>query len=104
MVNIYYLIAAAAIGFVIVFAVIFLVLGGSSAETARLAEVTGAGAELPSSRLLGKGAGGKGLSADKIADLLGPISGLIGTRDDSDLVRRLAAAGYRKSSHAQIYG
>lgn len=102
MINTYYLIAAGAVGFLAIFIVIFLVLGGGSAETARLAEV--AGAELPSSRILGKGGQVGGISIEKIADVLGPISKVLGTKDDSDVVRRLAAAGYRRSSHAQIYG
>jgi tight adherence protein C len=102
MVNTYYFIAAAAIGFVVIFLVIFLVLGGSTAESARLAEV--AGAEMPSTRMLGKGSGAAGVSAERIAELLGPISAMLGSKEDSDVIRRLAAAGYRKGSHAQIYG
>lgn len=101
MVNTYYLIAAFGAAFCVIFLVVFLVLGGGSAETARLAEV--AGPELPSSRMLGKVGGGGRISADRIAQVLSPVYGLFGTREDSDLSRRLASAGYRKLSHAQIF-
>jgi tight adherence protein C len=101
MVNTYYLVAAFAVGFCVIFLVIFLALGGRSAETARLAEV--AGTELPSSRMLGK-AGGEGrINADRIAEVLGPVSRVLGVQEDSDLTRRLASAGYRRASHAQIF-
>ena len=103
MMNTYYLIGAAAGAFCLIFIVAFLVLGGQSAETARLAEVAGAGADIPSTRLLGR-AGQEGrISADRIALALGPVFRLVGTKDDSDLSRRLVSAGYRKVSHGQIF-
>jgi tight adherence protein C len=101
MMNTYYLIAAAGVAFCIIFLVVFFVLGGQSAESGRLAEV--AGAEIPSSRLLGKVGHDGRVSADRIALALGPVFRLVGTREDSDLSRRLVSAGYRKVSHVQIF-
>lgn len=101
MVNTYYLIAAFGAAFCVIFLVVFLVLGGGSAESARLAEV--AGPELPSSRMLGRAGSPGRFNVDRIAEVLGPVSRLFGTRDDSDLSRRLASAGFRKASHAQIF-
>ncbi len=101
MMNTYYLIAAAGGAFCLIFLVVFFVLGVQSAESARLAEVTGG--EIPSTRLLGRvGADGR-ISADRIALALGPVLSLVGSKDDSDLSRRLVSAGYRKASHAQLF-
>jgi len=96
-----YLVAGFGVAFCVIFILVFVVLGRGSAESARLAEV--AGTDLPSTRLLGRPGGETGFSAERIADVLGPISGLLGKRDDSDVVRRLTSAGFRKASHAQIY-
>jgi len=87
--------------FILSFALIFLLMSGRSRESARLMEVT-SGVQ-PSPRPVG-GARWRGLlDVDRVAGIAKPLRGLLGSPQDTELVRRLASAGYRKPSHADVF-
>jgi tight adherence protein C len=87
--------------FAVVFGLILFVLTGRSRESARLMEVTSADQHgVPVS-------GGLKLeslfASDRVAKLVEPVRGLLGSKQDPEMVRRLAAAGYRKAVHADLF-
>src|SRR5712692_883859 len=97
-----FLIAMIAVTFILSFMVIFLVLGGHSPESSRLMEIT-SGTQ-PSRKPVGGPEGWQGLfDADRLARAAAPLRGLFGSKEDSELVHRLASAGYRKAAHADIF-
>ena len=96
-----YLIAAIALIFVLSFALIIVLMGGRSRESARLIEVT-AGAQ-PSSTVVEKAGWRSVIDAERVARIAKPLRGLLGSPQDPDLVRRLASAGYRKPAHAELF-
>ncbi len=79
-----------------------LLLTGRSPEHARLMEVTRGGGAGPVERPV-EGARWRPLvSVEELAKAAGPIRRLLGSREDSELVQRLASAGYRRPAHADI--
>src|SRR3990172_1579757 len=96
-----YLIAGVAAIFVVTFVLLVFLLGGRSRESARLMEVTG-GAAQPYSHEPRTGLQSF-LDSERVARIAKPLRGLLGSREDPDLVRRLASAGYRKPAHADIF-
>ncbi len=96
-----YLVLAMVATFTLGFLVVFLLLGGRSQESKRLMEVTSGLESAPSasdtSRLRSL------LDPDRIVQGVRPLRRLIGTAQDPELLRRLASAGYRKASHAEIF-
>ncbi|MFB3920854.1 MAG: type II secretion system F family protein [Terriglobia bacterium] len=96
-----YLIAGVAAIFVVTFALVILLLGGRSRESTRLMEVTSGTPQpyMPESRTGLQGF----LDSERVAKFAKPLRGLLGSREDPDLVRRLASAGYRKAAHADIF-
>lgn len=99
--NMTYLIAGVAAIFVVTFALVALLLGGRSRESARLIEVTG-GVPQPYSPDTRTGLQSF-LDSERVARIAKPLRGLLGSREDPELVRRLASAGYRKAAHADIF-
>lgn len=89
------------ISFVVSFGLILLIMTGRSRESARLMEVTsGTGPTYaPSSRTTIESL----LESDRVSKIVQPLRGLLGSRQDPELVRRLASAGYRKPVHADTY-
>lgn len=89
------------ISFVVSFGLILLVMTGRSRESARLMEVTEgtSSAYAPSSRTMLESF----LDSGRVSKMVQPLRGLLGSRQDPELVRRLASAGYRKAVHADIY-
>jgi tight adherence protein C len=88
--------------FTVVFGVILFAISGRSKETDRLMEVTGAPSQ------------GGGVSpiptkaesifaSDRVAKLVEPVRSLLGSKQDPEVVRRLASAGYRKAVHADLF-
>jgi tight adherence protein C len=89
------------VAFVLSFGLILLALGGRSRESARLMEVTGG---TPSAYAPGSKTALQSLfDSDRVSKIVQPLRGLLGSRQDPELVRRLASAGYRKSVHADMY-
>jgi len=88
--------------FAIVFGGILFALGGRSRESERLMEVTGSGqtATGPASRSLGVESF---FASDRVARMVEPMRGLLGSKQDPDIVRRLAAAGYRRAVHSDLF-
>jgi len=90
---------------VVVFAVIFggilFVLGGRSRESERLMEVTSTGqpGAAPSRTLRMESF----FASDRVAKLVEPMRSLLGSKQDPEIVRRLAAAGYRRAVHADLF-
>jgi tight adherence protein C len=91
-----------AVSFVVSFGLILLIMTGRSRESARLMEVTSgtAPAYAPSSRTTTLESF---LDSGRVGKIVQPLRGLLGSRQDPELVRRLASAGYRKAVHADIY-
>lgn len=89
------IIVVVAVVFTVVFGLIMFVLTGRSRESARLMEVTST--DQPSA------VAPRGLhldtifASDRVAKLVEPMRGLLGSKQDPEMVRRLAAAGYRLS-------
>jgi tight adherence protein C len=96
-----YVIAAIAVTFVLSFALVALLLGGRSRESARLMEVTG-GAPQPYSPE-SRGGWRAFLDSERMSKLAKPLRRFFGSGGDPELVRRLASAGYRKSTHADVF-
>jgi tight adherence protein C len=90
-----------AISFVVSFGLILLVMSGRSRESARLMEVTSGtpSAYAPSGRTTLESV----LYSERVSKIVQPLRGLLGSRTDPELVRRLASAGYRKPAHADVY-
>ncbi len=89
-----------AVIFTVVFGVILIVLSGRSKESERLMEVTSSDSA---------GVAVRGLkvesifASDRVAKMVEPVRGLLGSKQDPEIVRRLAAAGYRKAVHADLF-
>ncbi len=82
------------------FVLVFMLLSGRSPESVRLMEVTTQARAAAVSR---EGAPGEAwLNVDRIAKILAPIRGFLGAPRETELTR-LASAGYRKPSHADIF-
>lgn len=96
-----YVIITLAVTFVLTFGLILLLVSGRSRESARLMEVTSGvqAAPPPTSRVTLDSL----LESERVSKLVQPLRGLMGSRQDPDLVRRLAAAGYRKPVHADVF-
>ena len=90
-----------AVVFAVVFGLILFVMAGRSRETDRLMEVTSTGQT--------SGAPSSGLrmdtifASDRVAKLVEPVRSLLGSKQDPEMVRRLAAAGYRRAAHADLF-
>jgi tight adherence protein C len=95
-----YIVVIAA-SFVVSFGLILLIMSGRSRESARLMEVTSGtpSAYTPSKRTMLESF----LDSGRIGKIVQPLRGLLGSRQDPELVRRLASAGYRKPVHADAY-
>jgi tight adherence protein C len=89
-----------AVSFLVSFGLILLVLSGRSRESARLMEVTsGASSAYAPSRTALESF----FDSGRISKIVQPLRGLLGSRQDPELVRRLASAGYRKPTHADTF-
>lgn len=90
-----------AVVFTVVFGLIMFVLTGRSRETERLMEVTsGTQAAVPADR----GSSVESIFAsDRVAKMIEPVRGLLGSKQDPEMVRRLATAGYRRGVHADLF-
>jgi tight adherence protein C len=95
------LISAIAVTFVLSFVLISVLLGGRSRASERLMEVTG-GAPAPFAPEK-TGRWQTLLDSDTMAKFAKPLRGLLGSREDPELIRRLASAGYRKPAHADLF-
>ena len=95
------IIVTLAVTFALTFGLVLLVLSGRSRESARLMEVTGGAqaAPAPPTRMTL----GALLDSERVAKLVQPVRSLLGSRQDPDLVRRLASAGFRRPSHADLF-
>jgi tight adherence protein C len=95
------IIVAIVVTFALTFGLVLLVLSGRSRESARLMEVTGGtqAAPGPASRETI----GALLDSERVAKLVQPMRSILGSRQDPELVRRLASAGYRRPSHADLF-
>ncbi len=94
------LVAAIGVTFFIGFVLVFLLLGGRSPESVRLMEVTAEARSAAVPKDIERGPAW--LNADRIAKVLAPIRGILGPPKEAELTR-LASAGYRKPSHADIF-
>jgi tight adherence protein C len=95
------IIIVVAVVFTVVFGLILFVLTGRSRESERLMEVTTTdqpGGAAPSSLRLETI-----FASDRVAKLVEPVRGLLGSKPDPDVVHRLAAAGYRRAVHADLF-
>lgn len=90
-----------AVVFTVVFGLIMFALTGRSRETERLMEVTsGTQAAAPVDR----GSRAESIFAsDRVAKMIEPVRSLLGSKQDPEMVRRLAAAGYRRGVHADLF-
>ncbi len=95
-----YLIVIIGVTFVLTFGVVLLVISGRSKESARLAEVTEG---TPGPARAARVSLDALVESDRVSKLVQPIRNLIGSRQDPELVRRLASAGYRKPGHADLF-
>ena len=90
-----------AVVFAVVFGLILFVLTGRSRESERLMEVTSTGQHGVAA------SGGLKLetlfASDRVAKMIEPVRSLLGSKQDPEMVRRLAAAGYRKAVHADLF-
>ena len=87
--------------FAVVFGLLLFVLTGRSRESERLMQVTSAdhhGVPVSSGLKLESI-----FASDRVAKLVEPVRGLLGSKQDPEMVRRLAAAGYRKGVHADLF-
>lgn len=90
-----------AVVFTVVFGLFFFVLSGRSKESERLMEVTSADQH---GVAVSRGLRMETIFAsDRVAKLVEPVRGLLGSKQDPEMVRRLAAAGYRKTVHADLF-
>jgi tight adherence protein C len=89
------------ISFVVSFGLILLIMSGRSRESARLMEVTSGTPSpyAPSGRATLESV----LYSERVSKIVQPLRGLLGSRKDPELARRLASAGYRKPAHADVY-
>ncbi len=96
-----YIVIGVAVTFALTFVLVVLLLGGRSRESARLMEVTSGTpqAYVPETRSGWQSV----LDSDRVARFAKPLRGILGSREDPELVRRLASAGYRKAAHADIF-
>ena len=96
-----YIIAVMIVIFASVFLLAWVLLGGRSAESARLAEVmSGAG---PSQPRVEKRTWRTLFDAERISRGTKPLVNILGAGKDSEVARRLASAGYRKPAHADVF-
>jgi tight adherence protein C len=86
--------------FVGVFGILLLVFSARSREAERLMEVTGTGQSSTAAHRLGVR---DFFASDRVERLVEPMRGLLGSKQDPEMVRRLAAAGYRKAVHADLF-
>ena len=96
-----YIIITIVVTFALTFGLILLVLAGRSRETARLMEVTSGAPSVqatPSRFTLASL-----MESERVSKLVQPLRGLLGGSEDPELVRRLASAGYRKASYADLF-
>ena len=96
-----YIIITVVLTFLLIFGLILLVFSGRSRESARLIEVTSGAQSVqaaPSRFTLDSL-----LEGGRVSRLVQPLRGLIGGGEDPELVRRLASAGYRKASYADMF-
>jgi tight adherence protein C len=87
--------------FALTFGLVLLVLSGRSRESARLMEVTGgtqATAAPPARATMDSF-----LNSERVAKLVQPMRSLLGSKQDPELVRRLASAGYRRPAHVDLF-
>ena len=96
-----YVIIVVAVTFGLTFGIILLVLSGRSRESSRLMEVT-SGAQTTQTQPA-RSTLGSIFESERISRLAQPLRGLLGAQQNPDLVRRLAAAGYRKAAHADLF-
>lgn len=90
-----------AVVFTVVFGLILFVISGRSRESERLMEVTSSD---QSGVAASRGSRMESIFAsDRVAKLVDPVRGLLGSKQDPEMVRRLAAAGYRKAVHADLF-
>lgn len=87
--------------FALTFGLILLVFAGRSRESARLMEVTSGAPSvqaIPSRFTLASL-----VESERVSKLVQPLRGLLGGSEDPELVRRLASAGFRKASYADLF-
>jgi tight adherence protein C len=89
-----------ALVFVVGFAVVWLLLSARSPVSARLMAVT---SQAPAGSGTGTAVRTQGFSLERLADTLGPMRRYVGFTENPEIVQRLAMAGYRKSSHADVF-
>ena len=91
-----------AVVFTVVFGGIIFAMGGRSRESERLMEVTSTGQ-------LGAATPARGsrmetlFASERVAKLVEPVRSLLGSKQDPEMVRRLACAGYRRAVHADMF-
>ena len=83
------------------FLLLWLVLTGRSPEETRLMEVT-SGTQGSSAAMQEMKRTGSPMT-DQLARLAEPLRKMLGSSPDSELVRRLASAGYRRPTHADVF-
>lgn len=90
-----------AVVFTVVFGGIVFAMGGRSRESERLMEVTSTGQPVATPT---RGSRMEILFAsERVAKLVEPVRGLLGSKQDPEMVRRLACAGYRRAVHADLF-
>ena len=95
------IIIVVAVVFTVVFGLILFVITGRSRESERLLEVTStdqSGAVAPRALRLETI-----FASDRVAKLVEPLRGLLGSKQNPEMVRRLAAAGFRRAVHADLF-
>jgi len=90
-----------AVAFALTFGLVLLIMSGRSQESERLMEVTSGAQVAPVSGP--RAAVTSLLDSERVAKLVQPMRSLLGSRQDPELVRRLASAGYRRPFHADLF-
>jgi tight adherence protein C len=96
-----YIIITIVVTFALTFGLILLVFTGRTRESARLMEVT-SGAQ-PVQGAPSRFSLASLMEGERVSKLVQPLRGLLGGSEDPELVRRLASAGYRKASYADMF-
>lgn len=90
-----------AVVFTAVFGGILFAMGGRSRESERLMEVTSTSqpGATPARSLRMESF----FASERVAKLVEPVRSLLGSKQDPEMVRRLACAGYRRAVHADLF-
>jgi tight adherence protein C len=96
------IVVAVVLTFMLSLGLLLLVMGGNSPIAARLSEIASEPASVQSSPIAPR-SGFSAKVAERVVQWIGPVRKSVGLADDSDVARRLVAAGYRDPVFVELF-